>query len=511
MAALSPTEIARDTLKLLASRRLPPTPENYQAIYEEVAGLLPKLPFPKPPLRRIASILPTQTPAQKRITHEFAAAVEAEDWTGLQSAIASFAKLDLGNSTLLPPPGPVTETVHVLPPALADQMARMMESTLAVLGDEDQRMHELTDQLATFLRTAPPPLPALEQMLHNYSYRLSFTAEDQAQRRQSMLAMLRMVAEHISAIAAQDQALQQQAQALTSAMQQPWSLAQLDTMQTHLKNLLFRHLQIEGARNDAYQQLKQLLGEHTSQLASLGKLSATHAQALQDCAQQIQQTQDLGSLAQVLESVVQSGHALATENRMAQAQLEDLRTQALAQERKIAELTDILTQFESSTRHDPLTGALNLQGLQETLQAEVARTQRHAQHVSLATLQLDPLAATDLPSQDLPPAELAALTHVARLVRSTLRPQDALGRVNDLQFAIVFPATDLGDAAQALARLQTELAQRPLLHAEHKLGLSFSAGLIAVRSSETPAEALARATQTCEQAQRMGRARVALS
>lgn len=511
MAALSPAEIARDTLKLLASRRLPPTPENYQAIYEEVAGLLPKLPFPKPPLRRIASILPTQTPAQKRITHEFAAAVEAEDWTGLQSAIASFAKLDLGNSALLPPPDPVTETVHVLPPALADQMARMMESTQTVLGDEDQRMRELTDQLASFLRTAPPPLPALEQMLHNYSYRLSFTAEDQAQRRQSMQAMLRMVAEHIASIATQDQALQQQAQALTSAMQQPWSLAQLDTMQTHLKNLLFRHLQIEGARNDACQQLKQLLGEHTRQLAGLGKLSATHAQDLQECAQQIQQTQDLGGLTQVLESVVQSGHALATENRMALAQLEDLRAQAQAQERKIAELTDILTQFESSTRHDPLTGALNLQGLQETLQAELARTRSHAQHVSLATLQLDPLVVTDLPSQDLPPAELAALTHVARLVRSTLRPQDALGRVNDLQFAIVFPATAPGDAAQALARLQTVLAQRPLLHAEHKLELSFSAGLIAVRASEPPTEALARATQACEQAQRMGRARVALS
>ncbi len=62
MAARTPADIARDTLKLLATRRLAPTPANYQAVYEEVAGLLPQVSFPLAPLRRIATVLPTANP-----------------------------------------------------------------------------------------------------------------------------------------------------------------------------------------------------------------------------------------------------------------------------------------------------------------------------------------------------------------------------------------------------------------------------------------------------------------
>lgn len=77
MALRTPADIARETLKLLAARRLTPTPANYQSVYEEVAGLLPQVSFPQTPLRRIASILPTQTPVQKRLAQSFQQAVES--------------------------------------------------------------------------------------------------------------------------------------------------------------------------------------------------------------------------------------------------------------------------------------------------------------------------------------------------------------------------------------------------------------------------------------------------
>ena len=35
----NPAEIARETLKLLLARRMPPTPDNYRAIYNEIAEL----------------------------------------------------------------------------------------------------------------------------------------------------------------------------------------------------------------------------------------------------------------------------------------------------------------------------------------------------------------------------------------------------------------------------------------------------------------------------------------
>ncbi len=45
-SAKSPSDIARETLKLLAKRRLTPSPDNYQALYEEVAGTRSAPQFP---------------------------------------------------------------------------------------------------------------------------------------------------------------------------------------------------------------------------------------------------------------------------------------------------------------------------------------------------------------------------------------------------------------------------------------------------------------------------------
>lgn len=510
MAERSSADFARDTLKLLAVRRLQPTPENYQTVYEEVAGLVPQVAFPKAPLRRIASVLPSQTFTQKRITHNFAQAVEDEDWTALQSAIADFAKLDVSTSTPATlPTQPSPQAVDVLPEGVAHQLARLIEAIISAFGEEDERMHTLSTQLVTFLRAAPPALSKLEPMLNNYAYRLSFTAEDQAQRRLSIHALLRMVGEHIVSIASHDEPLQKQAEALSRAMEKPWTLRQLDAMQTHLKSLLFRHLEIDGHRTEAHQQLKNLLAEHTHQMASLGKLSEHHAHDLHDCAERIQQAQDLGDLAIVLESVVQSGSALATENRMVQAQLADLREQTETQEHTIEELAISLSNVEDSTRHDSETGTLNLLGFHDALMSEAARSHRQAQSISLAALQVDHLGAIEAEAG--PTAVSAALIHMARLIRSTLRPQDAAGRTSPTQFSVLFPGTEPGQAAQALARLQAEINHRPLLHADKRWTLSFSAGVVAFNDLNTPTEALARAAHACEQAQHMGMGRVALA
>ncbi len=96
MAARTPADIARDTLKLLATRRLAPTPANYQAVYEEVAGLLPQVSFPLAPLRRIATGAAHPNPGSKTFSPRFLTTVEAQDWTALQAVIADYAQLDLG-------------------------------------------------------------------------------------------------------------------------------------------------------------------------------------------------------------------------------------------------------------------------------------------------------------------------------------------------------------------------------------------------------------------------------
>ena len=87
MAERSVPDIAREALRLLATRKLPPTPENYQTVYEEVAGQLPRPPFPSKALRQIFSVLPAQSAVHKRIALHFNQAINDQNWHGIQQLL----------------------------------------------------------------------------------------------------------------------------------------------------------------------------------------------------------------------------------------------------------------------------------------------------------------------------------------------------------------------------------------------------------------------------------------
>ncbi|MEQ1660735.1 MAG: GGDEF domain-containing protein, partial [Hylemonella sp.] len=66
MSDKKPFEIAREALKQITARQLAPTPVNYQAIYNEIAGMPNVQPFPEEPLRQIAQALPARNPGQEK-------------------------------------------------------------------------------------------------------------------------------------------------------------------------------------------------------------------------------------------------------------------------------------------------------------------------------------------------------------------------------------------------------------------------------------------------------------
>ncbi|MDD2546421.1 MAG: GGDEF domain-containing protein, partial [Burkholderiaceae bacterium] len=76
-----PADIARETLRQLALRRLSPTPDNYTALYDEIAGTRSPAALPAGPLQHILRVLPGQTPAQKRLLEQFQRAVAQNDWS----------------------------------------------------------------------------------------------------------------------------------------------------------------------------------------------------------------------------------------------------------------------------------------------------------------------------------------------------------------------------------------------------------------------------------------------
>lgn len=94
MSTLSnPSEIARETLRLLAIRRIPPTPDHYLTIYHEIAGTRPASdPFPEKQLRTLTAALPKHSPDQMRLSRQLEDAVRSANWDEYRKTLVEFVE-----------------------------------------------------------------------------------------------------------------------------------------------------------------------------------------------------------------------------------------------------------------------------------------------------------------------------------------------------------------------------------------------------------------------------------
>ncbi len=99
----NPSEIARETLRLLASRRMSPSPENYRKLYSEIAGTAGELAevFPESELRTLQASLPRATAAQQKLARRFEQALKGKNWDELREGVAELLK-QLGKEHELP-------------------------------------------------------------------------------------------------------------------------------------------------------------------------------------------------------------------------------------------------------------------------------------------------------------------------------------------------------------------------------------------------------------------------
>lgn len=88
----SPSEIARETLRQLAIRRVPPTPDNYRDLYAQISGIVAEDAFPARTLKAIAGALPRSSPEALRVARLFEKGVASGQWPALRQAILAICE-----------------------------------------------------------------------------------------------------------------------------------------------------------------------------------------------------------------------------------------------------------------------------------------------------------------------------------------------------------------------------------------------------------------------------------
>lgn len=503
-----PSDIARETFKQLAVRRLPPTPSNYLAIYDEIAGIRTPQPFPEGPLSGIQRVLPGQTPAQRRLLTQFERAIITKDWGSLQSVLVGYANLGLhaaGESHAIETAN-APAAISSLPPDLAETLARLVDNTLPALGGDDTRMVGLAQQLTAFLREPSPSIVDAQTMLRNFTYRVSFAAEDQAAIRALLLELLHMVFENIAVLSVDDRWLQGQAEALMVCATPPLTLRRLDDVQHRLKDVIFKQMEAKARTLEAQEQMKEMLAIFIDRLAKITASSTTYQGTMERCAESIGKANTLQEIAPLLQEVMTATRAMALDSRLSHGELQDLRERTEAKRAEVVQLQQELDRASTQARHDPLTGSLNRKGLDEVMEREIARSQRLGSPLCVALLDLDNFKA--LNDRLGHAGGDAALVHLTHVTREVMRPQDILARYGGEEFVIVLPDTAIDSGVSAMTRLQRALTTRLFLQGSEKVLITFSAGVAQLDSQENSVDAISRADQAMYLAKRTGKNRV---
>ncbi len=512
MTERAPSDIARDTLKLLASRKLLPTPENYMALYREIAGTPMVLPFPVEPLDQIAKALPALNPGQQKQRALFELAVEKRDWVALQKAMVGFASFSTPPTiaeTASPQPRKATPAHGVvvpLTPEFLEQIARLIENTLPALGTDDTRLLEQAHALLASMRHAVPDIVGVKQALINFSHRVLFAAEEQSEIRAALLHLLQLIFQNIGELAVEDRWLKAQVDALVNASTPPLSLRRLDEVKSLLKDVIFKQAEAKGRALEAQGQLRVMLSTFIERLSVMAKSSSGFHDTIEQCAQQIGDAKSIEEIAPVLETAMTAAHTMAQETLAARTELHEMRQKAEVAEAQIAQLHHELDRVSAQARHDPLTGALNRKGLDEAIDREVSAARRGHRPLCLALLDLDNFKKiNDSLGHNVGDA---ALAHLAEVARECLRPQDSLARYGGEEFVVLLPDTTLDPGIQAMTRLQRELTKHIFLDGSEKILITFSAGVAELAPGESGSDAIKRADQAMFLAKRAGKNRV---
>jgi diguanylate cyclase len=525
MADRPPHEIARETLQLLTSRKLPPTPENYQKIFHEVAGTARRVPFPIEELKLLSQGLPARTPGQVRQIGLLDSAINRLSWDGVRESLfaygtytptaepasasgssggnSGFSSLDASGTAAGRSGG---QGAPALTQDFLEQIARLIEYARPALGEDDTRFTEQTQELLQNIRQPDANVPRVKSLLSNFGLRLSFAAEDQAAIKSTLLHLLHLIIQNIGELSLDDRWLKGQIDALMVASAPPLTLRRLDDVERRLKDVIFKQTEAKGRALEAQEEMRLMLATFIQRLSQMAESSASFQGKMEDSARLIEQAKSIIDLTPVMKDVIGATRSMAADSMLIRDELRGMREKAQATDAQIARLHEELDRVSVQARHDPLTGVLNRKGLDEALAREVANVRRKDTPLCIAMLDIDNFKAiNDTRGHAMGDA---ALKHLANVARECMRPQDTLARYGGEEFIILMPDTVLEKSTDAMTRLQRELTKRLFLTGTDKLLITFSAGVAQLAPDDDGSEAIHRADQGMYLAKRSGKNRV---
>jgi diguanylate cyclase len=267
--------------------------------------------------------------------------------------------------------------------------------------------------------------------------------------------------------------------------------------------------QVRSQRQAARDALRQLIHDMVVQVGELGEHTGRFERVTQGHAQAIEKADSLEELAGVVKAMLEDSRDLHAAVTRTQQRLQSDQTRATELETRVRELEGELRRLSQEVSTDMLTQVANRRGLMQAFEAESARCERAAGTLAVGLIDIDNFkklndtlghAAGDV-----------ALKSLAAAVRERLRPADHLARFGGEEFVLLLPDTAVGEAQEAMTRLQRSLTEALFMHEGREVFVTFSGGVTAWRSGEALQASLERADQALYEAKRTGKNRTCVA
>lgn len=386
-------------------------------------------------------------------------------------------------------------------------LAQTLESGVAArFIDAPALAHEASDLARHLRETDAVDVEILQRRLQSLWLKIELQENRQGQLQSALLDLLRLMIDNVGELVADDQWLRGQMDVVLQAISSPLKLDALDLAKQNLKAVILKQRQLKQGLSEVRATLKHMVVSFVGELGNLSAATGNYHDNIETLSRKIRETDDVQQLNHLLDEVLRETKNVQSSTLRSRAEVLAARQRVEAAEHKVLELEAALLEASEKVQTDYLTGTLNRHGLKEAFERELAIAERENTPTSVALLDIDNFK--ELNDSFGHQVGDDVLTHLAKLIKDTVRPGDSVARYGGEEFLILLPNAEIEQATAVLTRLQRALTKHFFLHDNGRVLITFSTGVTRHLPGETQDMVIARADAALYQAKRNGKNRV---
>lgn len=566
--SFNPTIIARETLRRLASLKIPPTPDNYHKLYEQIAGNSnsgvnsaispsinqsvfahsPETEIPIPWGNTIEALL-------KQLETRRGALTTVKKREGVNRVLAKFSKdsnqLHNKLKALIDSWGALPATAHELQPPQHESVESFSSKVLSIdsvsqnsqlelaLSEQNHLTNQLSDQLLELLAQMIEHVALMQSSdvilaeeakvlayqarkiqdklelehfaacFQQFCYRFDAYTENGIQLQQGLLKLIHRLMDNTGELLSEDQWIGELINKLRETISKPLDLRIIAQAEHYLDEIAQGQELIRHSLSEAKMTLKLMVTSLITNIEELTDTTGEYQEKLEHYSGRIGNTDDIKELNQLLVLIMEETKQMQKNTLNYRNDFLAARTEVSLAQNKINQLEIELMAMGEKVHEDHLTGILNRRGLDNAYERETSRAIRHQVPLCFALLDIDNFKQlNDMLGHQ---AGDNALVYLVESIKETTRPEDVVSRYGGEEFVILLPNTQLEEAVQILSRVRRTLTKKFFLHENKRLLITFSAGIAQHRPEESQDHIFKRADEALYRAKKSGKNQILVS